>query len=154
MNLIDYPNLVLSALRHAIGGVLRQVAEDGLPGDHHFYITFNTAAPGVEIPESLRREYPDELTIVIQNQFWDLLADDDGFSVSLRFGGAPTHLRVPFEALTAFADPSVEFGVQLAVPEEAPEEESVELSAEPDDVSDDGGSGTVIAFDKHRKRSE
>jgi len=149
MNLIDYPNLVLSALRHAIAGVMREAAEEGLPGDHHFYITFRTDAPGVEIPASLRREHPEELTIVLQNQFWDLAADDDGFSVTLRFGGAPVHLGVPFDAMTAFADPSVEFGVQLAVPDAEPDEVA-SLPADEEDAASD--SGTVIAFDRSRKR--
>ena len=148
MNMIDYPNLVLGALRHAIAGVLRQVADEGLPGDHHFYITFQTDAPGVEIPESLRQENPEELTIVLQNQFWDFAVDELGFSVTLRFGGAPVHLGVPFASMTAFADPSVEFGVQLAVPE-------VPEAADDDDdgaAADPANSGTVIAFDRNRKR--
>jgi hypothetical protein len=149
MNLIDYPNLVLAALRHAIAGLLQEVAEEGLPGDHHFFITFRTDAPGVEIPSSLHRDHPDELTIVLQHQFWDLAADADGFSVTLRFGGAPAHLRVPYTAMTAFADPSVEFGLQLAVPQAPLEVEAAEEAAPgPKAVP----SATVIAFDRNRKR--
>jgi uncharacterized protein len=149
MNVIDYPNLVLGALRHAIAGLLREVAEEGLPGDHHFYITFRTDAPGVEIPSSLHRDYPDELTIVLQHQFWDFSADAEGFAVTLRFGGTPAQLRVPYAAMTAFADPSVEFGVQLAPPK-APLE--VVAAEEVPSGPKAAPSGTVIAFDKNRKR--
>lgn len=153
MNAIDYPSLVLGALQQAIAGVLQQAAEHGLPGEHHFYITFRTDAIGVEIPDSLRREHPDELTIVIQHQFWDLAADDVGFSVTLRFGGAPVHLRVPFAAMTAFADPSVDFGVQLTVPDAPIEEEQGEpASGTQGNGSETSSPGTVIAFDKNRKR--
>jgi hypothetical protein len=113
---IDYPRLVLGALRQALAALLREVAEGGLPGEHHFFITFRTDAPGVELPAGLRRDHPDELTIVLQHQFWNLRADDEAFSVVLRFAGAETPVRVPYAAMTAFADPSVDFGVQLAVP--------------------------------------
>ncbi len=148
---IDYPGLVLGALREAVAQVLRETAEQGLPGDHHFYITFRTDAPGVEAPSSLLREYPDELTIVLQRQFWDLRVDEAGFSVTLRFSGRETDLRVPFAAMTAFADPSVEFGVQLAPPE-PPAEDDPEGSSDGEDEPTGAGDGTVIAFDRNRKR--
>jgi len=148
---IDYPGMVLGALRDAIGDVLRQVAEEGLPGDHHFYITFRTDAPGVEIPPGLRNQHPDELTIVLQHQFWNFHVDDESFSVTLRFSGVETSMRVPFDAMTAFADPSVEFGVQLVVPQgDDPESES-DVS-EPSGEHDGDLSGTVIAFDRNRKK--
>ena len=148
---IDYPGLVLGALRAAIASVLRQVAEQGLPGEHHFYITFRTAAPGVEMPPGLRNQHPDELTIVLQHQYWDFLVDDEGFSVVLRFSGAKTPLRVPFAAMTAFADPSVEFGVQLVIPEVV---EEGPVAAPPPEGEDNGAQdkGTVIAFDRNRKK--
>ena len=147
---IDYASLVLGALREAIAGVVRQVAEHGLPGEHQLYITFDTTAPGVEIPPGLRSEHPEELTIVLQYQFWDLEVDEDGFSVTLRFAGVATPLRVPFSAMTAFADPSVDFGVQLAVPgKAAPEGVEKAVNSEADN---NGDSGRVIAFDRDRKR--
>lgn len=145
---IDYPGLVLGALRAAIAQVLREAAEHGLPGEHHFYITFRTDDPDVEMPATLRRQYPEELTIVLQHQFWGFEVDDSGFSVTLRFGGATSSLRVPFGAMTAFADPSVEFGVQLAPPP-APEPTEADEETDPTEAP---GSGTVIAFDKDRKR--
>ena len=148
---IDYPGLVLGALRDAIARVLRDTAEHGLPGDHHFYITFRTDAPGVEMPASLLSQYPDELTIVLQNQYWNLQADESGFSVTLRFAGREADLRVPFAAMTAFADPSVEFGVQLAPPE-AVVEDPPEGEANGEGKPPGSGDGTVIAFDRNRKR--
>jgi hypothetical protein len=148
---IDYPGLVLGALREAVAQVLRETAEQGLPGDHHFYITFRTEAPGVEIPPSLLAQYPDELTIVLQYQYWNLQADDTGFSVTLRFAGRETDLRVPFTALTAFADPSVEFGVQLAPPD-APIDDPSPEGPDGEKAAIDSGDGTVIAFDRNRNR--
>ncbi len=148
---IDYPQLVLHALRDAIGRILREVARDGLPGAHHFYITFRTDAPGVVMPPSLRRKYPEEITIVLQNQFWDLQADDIGFAVTLRFGGDPVMLEVPYAAMTAFADPSAEFGIQLAEPGAA--EAGAEGSAEgPAEAEPPTEPGTVIEFDANRRR--
>jgi hypothetical protein len=145
---IDYPGLVLDALRAALAGLLRSVAADGLPGAHHFYITFRTDAPGVELPPALRRDNPDELTIVLQHQFWDLRADDEGFSVVLRFAGVQTPIRVPFAAMTAFADPSVDFGVQLAVPGAELEAPAAAAEAAADRPAD----GTVLTFDRSRSR--
>ncbi|MDH3524088.1 MAG: ClpXP protease specificity-enhancing factor SspB [Acidobacteriota bacterium] len=148
---IDYPGLVFGALRAAVARVLREAAEQGLPGDHHFYVTFRTDADGVEMPPGLRREYPDELTIVLQHQFWNFAADDSGFEVTLRFSGRETHLRVPFAAMTAFADPSVEFGVQLAPPQALAADNSEKPpAANPKPAG--SRDGTVIAFDRDRKR--
>ena len=152
---IDYPGLVLGALRAAIAQLLREAAEHGLPGKHHFYITFRTDADGVVMPPSLLESYPEELTVVLQHQFWNLQADDDAFSVTLRFAGREADLRVPFAAMTAFADPSVEFGVQLSPPVAEAEDASDAVEEEPvADPDGDGqtGDGTVIAFDRHRKR--
>ncbi len=148
---IDYPGLVLGALREAVARVLRDTAEQGLPGDHHFYITFRTDSPGVEMPASLLSQYPEELTIVLQRQYWNLHADELGFSVTLRFGGREADLRVPFAAMTAFADPSVEFGVQLAPPEITAEDASEDVP-HGDEKPPGSGDGTVIAFDRNRKR--
>jgi hypothetical protein len=97
---------------------LGHVAEQGLPGEHHFYITFRTDAPGVAIPARLRAQYPQEMTIVLQHQFWDLRIDEAGlsFDVSLSFSGVPSPLHIPFAAVTAFADPHVQYGLRFAEP--------------------------------------
>ena len=98
---------------------LRRVAEDGWPGTHHAYITFKTAAPGVEVPDFLHTRYPDELTIVLQHQFWGLEVEDDSFSVTLSFNKVGHRIVVPFAALTSYADPSIKFGLQFGVAPEA-----------------------------------
>src|SRR5215207_7316881 len=111
-SLIPYDEIVQDALRAVVGRVLGEVERSGgLPGDHHFYITFKTRAPGVAIPKHLVERFPDEMTIVIQHRFWDLKVEDDGFSVGLSFGGVPSTLRVPFAAVTQFHDPAVEFSL-------------------------------------------
>ena len=103
--------------RDAMRGVLRRVLEDaakrGLPGDHHFYITFLTHAEGVKLSPRLLAQYPDEMTIILQHQFWDLAVHDDRFEVGLSFGGIPERLAVPFAAIKSFFDPSVQFGLQF-----------------------------------------
>ncbi|RMD60525.1 MAG: hypothetical protein D6826_12075 [Alphaproteobacteria bacterium] len=116
---IRYDRMVENALRGVVRQALGQAADHGLPGDHHFYITFRTAHPGVDIPESLRRRYPDDMTIVLQHQFYDLDVDDEGFAVTLSFNGRLERLRIPFAAVAAFADPSVRFGLQFDVAEAA-----------------------------------
>ncbi len=110
---IGYDDLVDSALRGAMRMVLLRVAEEGLLGNHQLYITFRTNYPGVNIPSYLRERYPDELTIVLQHQFWSLDVTEAGFSVTLSFNKAREHVSVPFAALTRFADPGVKFGLQF-----------------------------------------
>lgn len=114
-SLIPYDEIVQEALRAVVGRVLGQVeaANGVLPGSHHFYITFKTGAPGVDIPADLKARFPDEMTIVLQNKFWDLFVSDDGFSVSLSFNQMPAKLDIPFSAITAFVDPAVDFGLQF-----------------------------------------
>ena len=114
-SLIPYDEIVQEALRAVVGRVLGQVetANGVLPGAHHFYITFKTGAPGVSIPADLRVRFPDEMTIVLQNKFWDLTVREDGFSVSLSFNQLPAKLDIPFSAITAFVDPAVDFGLQF-----------------------------------------
>ncbi len=114
-SLIPYDEIVQEALRAVVGRVLGQVEISGgtLPGAHHFYITFKTGAPGVSIPSDLKARFPDEMTIVLQNKFWDLSVGEDGFSVSLSFNQRPANLVVPFSAITAFVDPAVDFGLQF-----------------------------------------
>ncbi len=114
-SLIPYDDIVQEALRAVVGRVLGEVAAAGgtLPGEHHFYITFKTGAPGVAIPPHLTERFPDEMTIVIQNKFWDLTVGDEGFSVGLSFNQIPTKLDIPYSAITAFVDPAVDFGLQF-----------------------------------------
>jgi uncharacterized protein len=114
-SLIPYDEIVQEALRAVVGRVLGEVERTGgvLPGTHHFYITFKTGAPGVRIPQHLRERFPDEMTIVLQNKFWDLAVDDDGFQVGLSFNQIPAKLEIPFAAITAFVDPAVDFGLQF-----------------------------------------
>ena len=108
-----YDLWIEEALRQVILRALQKTEIEGLPGDHHFYVTFRTNVPGVEIPPSLRAQHPHEMTIVLQHQFEDLTVDEEGFSVMLRFNGKPERLKIPFETVTSFADPSVNFGLQL-----------------------------------------
>ena len=114
-SLIPYDEIVQEALRGVVGRVLGTVERQGgtLPGNHHFYITFKTRAPGVSIPTHLRERFPDEMTIVLQNKFWDLAVRDDGFQVGLSFNQIPAKLSIPFSAITAFVDPAVVFGLQF-----------------------------------------
>lgn len=116
-DLLHYPSLIDQAMRDVVRDVLRKVSASGLPGEHHFYISFNTAHPGVKMSEQLRSRYPKEITIVLQHQFWDFHIEDQRFHVTLSFGGIPEKLTVPFAALTAFADPSVKFGLQFQQPD-------------------------------------
>ena len=112
-DLIGYNVLVETGLRSVVREALRRVAAEGWPGTHHAYITFRTDAPGVDVPDSLRARYPDELTIVLQHQFWDLEVEDEFFAVTLSFSKVGHRLTVPFSALTGYADPSVKFGLQF-----------------------------------------
>ena len=113
-SLIPYDEIVQEALRDVVGRVLREVEQSGgLPGGHHFYITFKTRMPGVDIPKHLAERFPDEMTIVIQNRFWDLKVEAEHFSVGLSFGGVPSMLTVPFAAVTDFVDPAVDFSLKF-----------------------------------------
>ncbi|HEY1145783.1 SspB family protein [Allosphingosinicella humi] len=113
-SLIPYDEIVQEALRAVVGRVLGEVEATGtLPGDHHFYITFKTGAAGVDIPKHLTERFPDEMTIVIQNRFWDLKVGEDGFEVGLSFNQAPARLVIPFAAITGFVDPAVNFALQF-----------------------------------------
>ncbi len=112
-DLMRYDKLVDDALRGVVVRVLRRVIEEGLPGDHHFYLSFRTDYPGVSLSDDLRARYPEELTIVLQHQFWDLEVDDETIAVTLSFGGRRQRIVLPLAAVTAFADPSVKFGLQF-----------------------------------------
>ena len=117
---IGYQALTDAALRGVVRDALRRIEKSGLIGAHHFYLTFKTKFRGVDIPEFLREQYPDEMTIILQHQFWDLKVSEDEFEVGLSFGGVPERLTVPYEAINGFFDPSVQFGLQF---EEAAEGE-------------------------------
>jgi hypothetical protein len=115
---IDYEALAQEAMRGVVRQVLTRVAKaGGLPGDHHFYISFDTGLPGVVLSKRLKEKYPDEMTIVLQHRFWDLLVTDERFEVKLTFDGIPERLVIPFQAIKVFFDPSVRYGLQFEDPE-------------------------------------
>ncbi|QCK86043.1 Stringent starvation protein B [Phreatobacter aquaticus] len=114
-DLIRYDLLAQDALRGVVRRVLTDAARDGLPGDHHFYVTFDTRAPGVRLSNRMREKYPQEMTVVLQHQYWDLIVTEHTFEVGLSFGGIPERLLVPFEGVKGFFDPSVQFGLQFEV---------------------------------------
>jgi hypothetical protein len=152
---IDYPAILQDALRDAVRRVLEQAAEHGLPGEHHFYIGFRTGFPGVEVPRFLRDQYPEEATIILQHQFWGLEVTPETFSVLLSFGGSRQRLLVPFAALTAFADPSADFGLRFdAAPASGPGEPAADGAADPGPETPAGPerSADVIRFDPSRRR--
>lgn len=159
-SLIPYDEIVQDALRAVVGRVLGEVAATGgtLPGNHHFYITFKTGAPGVQIPQHLRTRFPDEMTIVLQNKFWDLAVAESGFSVGLSFNQVPAKLEIPFAAITAFVDPAVDFGLQFQAtgggdepePHEDAENDSQRDGAGRTQPSEDGSN--VVSVDFGRKK--
>jgi hypothetical protein len=110
---IRYDILAQEALRGVVRTVLADAAKNGLPGEHHFYISFDTRADGVRLSPRMLKEYPQEMTIVLQHQFWDLMVTEDGFEVGMSFGGIPERVAVPFAAVKGFVDPSVEFGLRF-----------------------------------------
>jgi hypothetical protein len=156
-DLFDYPKMVEAALRGVMREALARTVREGLPGDHHFYVTFRTHAPGVGIPNRLLSKFPDEMTIVLQHQFRALEVGEDAFSVNLSFQSRSERLRIPFAAVTTFADPSVNFGLQFQVPAAQPAEVtalSAQLPppepAEPAELA--RPAAEVVTLDKFRKR--
>jgi hypothetical protein len=162
---LRYDAWIEDALRGVIRRALGYVAENGLPGEHHYYVTYRTDAEGVETPAYLKAEHPDEMTIVLQHQFEDLVVNQDAFWVTLRFNGKPERLRVPFEAVVSFADPSVNFGLQLKTTTgqdgelelDAPVAQDFELgtpqqNTEPTPGVAAKGTGQIIALDAFRKK--
>lgn len=153
-SLIPYDEIVQEALRAVVGRVLGQVAATGaLPGEHHFYITFKTQAPGVDIPKRLIERFPDEMTIVIQHRFWDLTVDAERFSVGLSFGGIPSTLVIPYAAITGFHDPAVNFELRFQANDEPggePEPRDRPENDAPIATSEDGSN--VVAVDFKRKK--
>jgi len=130
-DLIRYDVLTQDALRGVVKRVLSEVAKTGLPGEHHFFISFATRHPGVRVSSRIRQQYPEEMTIVLQHQFWDLSVTDGAFEVGLSFNGVPERLLVPFRAVTAFVDPAASFGLKFSAPEAAPAEEAPSQTAAP-----------------------
>jgi hypothetical protein len=181
-DLIRYDLLTQQALRGVVRSVLADAAKKGLPGDHHFYISFDTRADGVRISDRLRAQYPEEMTIILQHQFWDLAINDTAFEVGLSFGGIPEKLTVPFEAINGFFDPSVQFGLQFeevteseedrpapaltqdqaarktarpapAVAPPAPGSDDLPAAAAPEPAPDKPtGGGEVVRLDRFRKK--
>jgi uncharacterized protein len=146
---IDYGNLMHRAMRGLIRDVMEQIADDGLPGAHHFFVTLNTRHDGVEMAEWLRDRYDKEITIVIQHWFDNLTVDDDGFAITLSFGNQPEPLYIPFDAITAFVDPSVEFGLKFETQVEDDEDED---DADSEAAQTDSAKpGEVVSLDKFRK---
>jgi hypothetical protein len=152
-SLLPYDSWMEQALRQVMLRALQHVADQGLPGGHHFYITFNTTHPGVAIPPRLKAQYPGEMTIVIQHQFWDLVVDEDAqiMSIGLSFGGVPAALRIPFAAISAFADPFVRHGMRFstaAPPAPAPEPEPAPAPA----AAAPSSAPQVVSLDAFRRR--
>lgn len=152
---INYPQMIDNAMRNMVRDVMRRVQSEGLPGEHHFFISYNTQFPGVKMSDQLRAKYPKDITIVMQHQFWDFKVEDHQFNVTLSFGGAPEKLTVPFAALTAFADPSIKFGLQFQ--SLSTEENFIPPTSggdEPEPASDDSGEGMdkIISLDAFRKK--
>jgi len=151
---LRYDQMVEKALRGVVREALEQTAKHGPMGDHHFYITFRTQQPGVRIADHIKARHPEEMTIVLQHQFWDLLVDDEGFSVTLSFSGVSEHLRIPFAAISGFADPSAKFGLQFQTLGEDDEDDEDEETAQPTPKAEakDDESGKVVALDAFRKK--
>ena len=134
---IRYDLLAQQALREVVRTVLADVAKKGLPGEHHFKITFNTTAPGVRLSDRLRAQYPETMTIILQHQFWDLGVTERAFEVGLSFGGVGERLTVPFDAIVAFYDPAVQFGFQFEAIDAAAAGEGAEARKDAKDVAKD-----------------
>jgi hypothetical protein len=153
-DLFDYPKMVETALRGVMREALARTAREGLPGDHHFYVTFRTRAPGAIVPKYLLAKYPDEMTIVLQHQFRALEVRDDMFSVSLSFSSRSERLTVPFAAVTTFADPSVNFGLQFEAASGEPAETAALPAqvATPQPTEPERPAAEIVTLDKFRKR--
>ena len=153
-DLFDYPQMVETALRGVVREALAHTAREGLRGAHHFYVSFRTDAAGVVLPDYLLPKYPDEMTIVLQNQFWGLEVRDQDFSVTLSFQNRPEQLTIPFAAVTSFADPSVKFGLQFATAEtSAPEAPTLPAKIPADRTAKPPRQAAeIVALDKFRKR--
>lgn len=150
---IDYGNLMHRAMRGLIQQVLTDVSENGLPGQHHFFITFDTMHPDVEIADWLSDRYPGEMTVVMQHWFDNLHVTDEGFAVTLNFGDTPESLYIPYDAIKTFVDPSVEFGLRFETQDDEEEEDEEAPMAELAEVEagDDRKDAEVVSLDSFRK---
>ena len=148
---IDYGTLMHRAMRGLIQEVLSDIAENGLPGQHHFFITFDTLHPDVEIADWLSDRYPEEMTIVMQHWFDNLDVTDDGFSVTLNFGDQPEPLYVPYDSIRTFVDPSVEFGLRFETQEDEDSPAPTPVEDLDDDADKPEGDGEVVSLDSFRK---
>ncbi|MCG6112839.1 MAG: ClpXP protease specificity-enhancing factor SspB [Paracoccus sp.] len=156
---LDYGGMMHRAMQGLIAEVLRQIAREGLPGDHHFFITFDTRDDGVEMAAWLRDRYPEEMTIVIQHWFDNLTIQPDHFTITLNFGNQPEPLKIPFDALRTFVDPSVEFGLRFETQDgdedgDEDEEADAEYQLDAEDDGDDkppSGGADVVRLDRWRK---
>lgn len=155
-DLMHYEAMAQDALRGVVKAALKKAAApEGLPGAHHFYVTFKTDAPGVSGPVDLLSKYPDEMTIVLQHQYWDLAPGETFFSVTLRFGGQPKRLSVPYAAVTRFYDPSVQFLLQFEAPASAAgaaDSEPVAGALAQDAEPPEGGEAKIVSLDQFRKK--
>ena len=165
---IRYDVLARDALRGVLRRVLTDAAEHGLPGEHHFFITFLSTAEGVKLSPRLLAQYPEEMTIILQHQFWDLVVTEDRFEVGLSFGGIPERLVVPFAAIKSFLDPSVQFGLQFeqsdaaeaptanlpaaAAPSALPVPETAAAAESKDEPAKPGDGAEVVRLDRFRKK--
>lgn len=145
---IEYGTLMHRAMRGLIQTVLADVAENGLPGAHHFFITFDTTYPGVELADWLRDRYPTEMTVVVQHWFENLTVTDDHFTITLNFGDQPEPMVIPFDALRTFVDPSVEFGLRFETQETDDDEDEEDIEVEDDSPRPEA---QVVSLDQFRK---
>jgi len=155
-DLLRYDKMVETALRGVVREAIARAAASGLPGTHHFYITFKTRFPEVKLSDTLLQQYPEEMTIVLEHQFWDLEVEEARFAVTLSFQGRPERIGIPFEAITSFTDPSVKFGLQFQpgdnlVPPATP---PALPPADPKKKADNKGAktGEVVTLDSFRKK--
>jgi hypothetical protein len=147
---IDYGNLMHRAMRGLIQSVLTEVAEHGLPGAHHFFITVDTTHPDVQIADWLKERYPTEMTVVIQHWYENLVVTDEGFSITLNFGNNPEPMVIPFDALRTFVDPSVEFGLRFETQEQDEDDEEDDLDIEVEEEPE-RQAAEVVSLDQFRK---
>jgi hypothetical protein len=157
-SVLDYPRWITEALRVVAQRALEHVEHEGLPDEHHFLLSFRTRAEGVRVPAFLRDQYPEEVTVVLQHQYWDLVVDEEAFSVTLTFGGARQRLFVPWPALAAFADPAAQLALrfEMAAAEEEGQGGGEGGAGSPSASEDAGGDepGQVVSLDRFRRRRE
>jgi len=157
-DLFDYPKMVETALRGVMREALARAAREGLRGAHHFYVSFRTDAPGIALPDYLLDKYPEEMTIVLQHQFWGLEVEDREFRVTLTFQNRPEQLTIPFAAVTSFADPSVKFGLQFEVSSATPQSAALPAKVPAQKVGTDEEpkpsrqAAEIVTLDKFRRK--